>query len=270
MAAESFTPLDVPLKAGAVEELPPGFCRKWFGDTGRYVRLGVRGKGSCFYYSLCVILNTLNFLLKSSAEQFQIAQWVRCGFQGAMSREDFERLALGTDSDKSYEQADSDFCAMDKWADELTILFVKEQLGLNLIFLDAKNETAFCGVHSETALQGAFAGSAGGVGAAVGTGGVDTQARQRRMPTTSASSHANLTGIILWTNKHRHFEPIGRIESIDDERGTVRIRTAFQPDCRTNDGTAVRHLMRRYAFTCDLVPEAAASVAGPVSRSAGR
>jgi hypothetical protein len=264
--------LNKSLPLGAFQELPPALCRQWFGaGGGRYVRMGVDGRGSCFFHSACAILNVDGYMFKSDAQRRAIAERFRCSFAREWTQDAWARLRGETGSRKAFERASGDFCAPHVWADELAIRFASEILDANLVFLDARRGELYCGVHSAGALEAAVGGggdaSAGtvGGGGAVGGGAVDVLGSDGVVGGAGAAelgggarargrSQLPLTGVVLWTADHRHFEPVFRLAAVDEAGGEAEVHTALQPACNLEDRAIVLHLMRQYAASCATSP----------------
>lgn len=221
---------DTAAAPGHAHELARDVVRKWFGDSGRYARLGVAGDGSCFYHSVCAILNTKDYLHASAARQAEIAHEFRCDFQRRFDESTYDYLAAGLDTGKSFASTRVAMCSPKVWADEVMIKHAAGVLGINLIFVNMARDTLYCGVHGAPTLR-ATSPPKRGRGAASG-GGTKLQP----------------TGVIAWVNK-MHFEPIVRLEEVDADGGAA-VRGLFTPATDAQDAAMVTHLMTAYTAQC--------------------
>lgn len=211
--------MDAPVAVGSLRELDPRVVARWFGPGApRMARVGAVGTGSCFYWSLCYILNVGGFRGRTRSEQDGIAERYRCGFRGSFTEEHFDRLRGG---DAAFQSARDDFCRPAVWADQTAITFVAEQEDVNALFLDVEVGKVYCGVVGARALSGA---------------------PQR-------------TGVIAWVNGRTHFEPIVRIDGVDGPPGAeIRVTALFDPGESPRDRALVDAVVERYVETCSLEP----------------
>ena len=207
------------LKNMSVVELPSRLTCSWMKGEGRFARMGVQGDGSCFFHSICSLLNLNNYLFMSESKQKEIAYEFRCNFSNKFTRAQYNELSDKSSSKKSYEEEHDGFCSPKVWADEIMIRYASRALNMNLIFLDLENDKAYCGVHGEEANGNITAGSA---------------VKQK-------------TGIVAWV-KRQHFEPIVRID--DAESGLIT--TVFEPETNENDAKLIKQFMETYVDSCNL------------------
>lgn len=223
-------PPNVAARPGHVYELDPTVSKRLFGDTGVYARMGVEGNGSCFYFSICAILNIDDFLHQTPARQMEICHTFRCQFQRAFTEQQFKYLAAGTAADKSFAATKEALCMPEVWADEVMIKHAASVLNMNLVFLDMSKATMYCGVHGAETLEASSPrkSKSGGKG------------KGRTRPQQP-------TGVIAWVSKS-HFEPIVRYEG--SKGGQALVRGLFEPAKNDDDATMVAHLMTAYARQC--------------------
>lgn len=227
---------DVPAKPGHVFELAPDVARQWFGDTGTYARMGVEGDGSCFYHSVCAVLNMDNYLHEGKDRQAEIAHAFRCQFQRVFTESRFEHLAAGTSTGKTYTATKEALCTPHVWADEVMIKHAAAVLNMNLVFLDMSRGAMYCGVHGAETLESASP---------------RRKERGKKKPRVPKQP----TAVIAWVSKS-HFEPIVRLEKLESEKALIR--GLFEPAKNKTDATMVTHLMRAYTAHCsDKVHDAA-------------
>jgi hypothetical protein len=211
-----------------VYELDPAVSKKWFGDTGTYARMGVEGDGSCFFHSVCVILDIDGYVQQPKAKQSEIAHTFRCQFQRAFSESQYEHLSAGLATGKDFKETREALCRPEVWADEVMIKHAASVLNMNLVFLDMSKATLYCGVHGAETLEA-------------------TSPRRKGKARSKTAIPKQPTGVIAWVSKS-HFEPIVRIEKLEAERGLVR--GLFEPAKSDADARMVAHLMQAYANKC--------------------
>jgi hypothetical protein len=201
-----------------IHELPSKVYCSWMHGIGRWARMGVQGDGSCFFHSVCALKNENDYLFKSPSEQRDIAYAFRCDLKKHFTREAFHKAALHHPDNDNYEQKKRDFCVPKTWADETMIRFASKTLNLNLIFIDMLNGHAYCGVH-----------------------GIETLEGLRHLDTVKQK-----TGLIAWI-EHRHFEPIIRIDDVNEKEG--KITTLFSTH---EDKEVVYKIMSEYVQGCKI------------------
>ena len=201
-----------------IRELPPKVYCKWMSTLGLWARMGVQGDGSCFFHSICALRNENNYVFKSPAEQRDIAYGFRCSLKDKFTLEAYHSAALHHPEKENFEQKSKDFCTPKTWADETMIRFASRALNMNLIFLDLMNGQAYCGVHGIETLEGLKH--------------LDTVKQQ--------------TGIVAWI-QHRHFEPIVRVDELNEKTGIIT--TLFDTE---TDKTAVYTIMAEYVKGCSV------------------
>ena len=177
------------------------------------VRYGVPGDGTCFYYSLCAVLNIERFLEKPVELQVQIGRQFRCSLTHNLTWDEWKEFLavkhLRARKIKSLEQLKQKMCSYRVWADEPVIRFIMYKLKLNLIFLDQKLNKLYCGVDEP---------------------------------------EAELTAVIYWVNKS-HFEPLGRLNALDVDNDRVAVQFQFYKD---TDSEFIDSLMQKYGQQCSL------------------
>lgn len=207
------------LKLGLVQELPEKITSRYFPGCGRMARMGVHGDGSCFFHSVCAILNYKNYNFLTGPKQKEVAYEFRCDFSKKFTPEEYEGLTHKKFTDSEFSKKNESFCVVTTWADEVMIKFASKVLDMNIIFVNFDTNTAFCGVHdSETMNAAAF----------------------------HESGPIKPTGIIAWV-KRSHFEPIFRIDEI--RKDTVTFTTLFDAE---HDKTLIQTLMSEYAIGCKI------------------
>lgn len=202
-----------------INEVPQSLACKWMVGLGRFARMGVQGDGSCFFHSVCSITNLNGYLFASESKQRSIAYDFRCAFAKRFTKDEYAQLSIKSSSPKSFAEEHDGFCSPKVWADEVMIRHASKALDINLIFIDLQNDTAYCGVHGERALEAEKRGE---------------QIMQK-------------TGIVAWVG-HRHFEPIVRVD--DAENGIIT--TLFEPAENEEDAKIVQAIMKTYKESCDL------------------
>lgn len=122
---------------------------------GCVVRLGTIGDGSCFFHSLCAILNTRGYLSASDYNKRRIAHDFRCSFQTHFSRKAWNSLQdnFPRHVRRTFQDVKTSFCTPHVWAQEEDIKFVSRHLGMNIIFLQVPQNTLFCFMHGNSQLQ---------------------------------------------------------------------------------------------------------------------
>lgn len=209
-------------------ELNPQCSDYWFdtkrlsggGNGVRLARYGVHGDGSCAYHSVCTALNIDDYVHQSDEQQKQIAYKFRCSFADKLTQEELRRIVKKSRSRSppKLQEVQEALCDPKIWAEETTIRYMADTLGMNLIFLDMTKNHVYCGVHHDDAVKN----------------GVET------LPPTM---------IILWVN-HSHFEPLAQIMSLGPKLAEVRV--LFEPAKNKGDADLVRALMKRYKSQCEL------------------
>lgn len=178
------------------------------------IRYGVPGDGTCFYYSLCAILNIQNFVNQSQQKQIEIGREFRCNITKGLSWEEWQQFVKKEhiDADDAYDNLETlneKLCSFEEWADEPVIRFVMHKFKINLLFLDEHLNKLYCGVDEP---------------------------------------NSTMTGVIYWLNRS-HFEPLGRLNGIDVDNDKVAIQFQFS---HHQDQDFVRNLMAKYNFQCHL------------------
>ena len=201
-----------------IHELPSKVYCKWMDSLGRWGRMGVQGDGSCFFHSLCSLRNEDGYLLKTPSEQRDIAYSFRCNLKNHFTSEAYHRAALNHPEKDTYEKKLKAFCTPKTWADETMIRFASKTLNMNLIFVDMMNGHAYCGVHGVETVEG-----------------IHDLERVKQV-----------TGIIAWV-EHRHFEPIVRIDSLNDKEGQITTLFSTKEDKHT-----VYKIMTEYVQGCSV------------------
>jgi len=200
-----------------VKEIDRNLYCKWMSGHGTFARMGVQGDGSCFFHSCCALLNKNNYLLSSNDEQKAIAYEFRCDFTKKFTLQDYDELK--TSETKDFESTKDGFCVPKTWADEMMIKFASRVLNLNLIFLDLKNNKAYCGVHGQET--------------------IDNMLKDKMI-------HQNM-GLVAWVDRS-HFEPFVRV----DDANTGLITTIFEPSKHQKDLEFTRALVGEYMSGCKI------------------
>jgi len=120
------------LRPGQIEPLPkslPAFFHP-------YYRVGVIGDGSCFFHSLCCILNYKNYNSLTDSEKRKLVANFRC--------------SLGT----PYPAEKKNFCTVSTWANQSLITKTAEHIGMNIMFINMQTKKMYCGVHGEETIDG--------------------------------------------------------------------------------------------------------------------
>lgn len=218
-----------PLENMEIHELPSTLVCKWMEGRGKFGRIGVQGDGSCFFHSVCSILNLNDYLFASKTEQRKIAYTFRCDFSKHFTLSEYSHFLHKSKSKSNsptlpnvdeFQKKNDDFCVPKTWADEIMIRYASKATDINIIFLDLESGKAYCGVHGEEA-----------------------EREQKEMKSVTQK-----TGIIAWV-KHSHFEPVVRID--DAENGIIT--TLFEPENNEEDSELVNFLMNTYSSSCDLL-----------------
>jgi hypothetical protein len=199
-----------------VHELPPELTCSWMAGHGRFGRMGVQGDGSCFFHSVCSILNKSGYLFHENKKQREIAYEFRCEFSKKFTPKEYKELSAKSSTKKSFEYEYDGFCSPKVWADEVMIRYASRALDMNLVFLDLESGDAYCGVHGENADE-------------------------------NLQEVSQQTGIVAWVGR-KHFEPIVRID--DPDNGIIT--TLFEPSKYENDRKLVLDFMRTYSEECAL------------------
>lgn len=248
------------VRPGDARELPTDVVQRYLADDGsRFARIGVAGDGSCFYHSVCVILNKDGYLSKSPREQARIAHAFRCDFQADFDTRAFEYFSADARTGKTFAATRAAMCSPAVWADEVMIKHAAAVLDMNLMFMDTSHGTMYCGVHGGDTLDAvlpslkksrlppsggaAGGGGTGGGGAAgrAGAGGGGMSAAD------AAAASRQRTGFIAWVG-HAHFEPLVRLDAAAD--GRIQVTTLFDPAASDADAACVAHAVRAYVDQC--------------------
>lgn len=196
-------------QTGHVYELDRQTCKKWFGHEGRFGRVGTIGEGSCFFHSVAFALNRDNYSkLDDDAKKKMVYAW-RKSFADSFTQQDHDLLRIR----KKYDLVKKRMEMPTEWADESIIRYVAHKLNMNIIFMDMRTKTAFCGIHNEAVLYGSG---------------------DKSIPTV----------LVAWVNR-QHFESIVRID------GPTTLRTLFS-ETDAHDRSMIQHLMQTYSDACGL------------------
>lgn len=200
------------MNAATFSILPKDLTSKHF-QNDIMVRYGVPGDGTCFYYSLCAILNLDNFLHQPVPKQIEIGRGFRCGLTNDLTWEEWTHFleVKGIDDHKirDLDHLKHKLCSYKVWANESVIRFIMYKLKVNLLFLDEKLNRLYCGVDEP---------------------------------------ESELTAIIYWVNKS-HFEPLGRLNALDLEQDRVAVQFQF---VRDRDHDFISNLMNKYSMQCSI------------------
>jgi len=199
-----------PLTTNKFELLPRQHTERLF-QNNLMMRYGTHGDGTCFYYSLCAILNHDNYFEKPLSEQVKIGRRFRCGFTESLTWEEWTQFLedKGVDAPdvEDLEQLRDKMCSYNVWADEPVIRFIMYKLRVNLIFLDEQLNRLYCGV---------------------------------------TEPESDRTALILWVEKS-HFEPLGRLNALDVDNDKVGLQFQFvEPE----DSEFIELVMNYYHSTC--------------------
>lgn len=117
-------------------------------------RIGVPGKGSCFFHSLYASLYPQKYLQKSPNERDDAVNKFRRKLANNVSHESWENFTHRRDIPERLRQVNVDdmkerMKIPEEWADERMIRFICDLLNLNVIFLNDVAEGMYCGVHGD-------------------------------------------------------------------------------------------------------------------------
>jgi hypothetical protein len=196
---------------GIVYELPRDTCEKWFGGY-RCARVGTVGEGSCFYHSVAFAMNLQNYCYKTTDKERQaiVHAWRKDRFAKTFTKDIYEAMK----PKDTYENVIQSIQNPTEWANETHIKHASTILNVNIIFLDIREDSPYCGIHDRRVLY-----SPG----------------QANVPTI----------IVAWVNR-QHFEPIVRIENTEG-----LLRTMFIPEDAV-DNQFIQAVMKSYADSCKL------------------
>lgn len=190
--------------------LPRTTTRPYF-NNDILVRYGVPGDGTCFFYSLCAILNTDEFLQQPVETQIKIGRNFRCSLTQDITWQEWKAFlklkGIHARKVKTIEDLTEKLCSYKVWADEPVIRFIMHKLKINLIFLNNKLHQLYCGV---------------------------------------AEPEAKLTALVYWVHES-HFEPLGRLNALDVEGDRVAVQFQFKRD---EDHEFISNLMQKYNIQC--------------------
>jgi hypothetical protein len=198
--------------SGTFSVLPRELTRQFF-QNDVIVRYGVPGDGTCFYYSLCAILNIDNFLHQPVSEQVKIGRSFRCSLTNDLTWEEWTSFLKlkGIEEHKIHDlnHLTTKLCSYRVWANEPVIRFIMYKFKVNLIFLDERLKRLYCGVDEP---------------------------------------ESNLTAVVFWVNKS-HFEPLGRLNALDITQDRVAVQFQF---VRDKDHEFIHNLMSKYKEQCEI------------------
>jgi hypothetical protein len=252
---------DEPLPEGCVAELPPRFCAEWLGG-GRWVRIGSEGRGSCFFWSVCVALNHKNFNALDRDAKRAVCNAFRCGLAQRIHAAMLEdvRAELKDTRSKfatglSPAQLEEELCSPAVWGNEKTIRFTSHILGVNLMFLNASAGAFHCGVHSRAAVHSVLSPTSASAQKAKPSRAALQHHQHQQQPAVlrdAAAPHDAKTILIWWNNKCRHFEALARLVDAPDGRksNTLSFTALLQPSCVEAHARAVQAIIRVYAARC--------------------
>lgn len=190
--------------------LPRQLTQPYF-NNDILIRYGVPGDGTCFFYSLCAILNVDDFLSQPVKKQTEIGRAFRCGITKDITWEEWKAFLALKDIHahkvKTMEDLTEKLCSYKVWADEPVIRFVMHKFKINLIFLNEQLHQLYCGV---------------------------------------SEPEADVTAIVYWVNES-HFEPLGRLNALDIDGDRVAVQYQFNRD---KDHEFISNLMRKYNVQC--------------------
>jgi hypothetical protein len=190
--------------------LPKALTQPYFHDN-IIVRYSVPGDGTCFFYSLCSVLNIDQFLYQPVDEQVKIGRAFRCNLTKEFTWEEWNEFlrvkGIHAHKIKTMDDLKHRLCSFRVWADEPVIRFIMYKFKINLIFLDEQLNKLYCGVDEP---------------------------------------EGTITGIIYWVNKS-HFEPLGRLNALDIDGDQVGIQFQFVKD---RDHEFITNLMEKYNMNC--------------------
>lgn len=136
-----------------------------FHDGSFYI-LGGMGEGSCFYDSICFLLNVNGyadaFRSQDQTKMRSIVGEFRCSFTRGMTTRDWReflrretqetphsRTWAGVAQERMSDTKDDiekDFCDSDVWATEATARYIARTLNITIYVIDKESWSAFCGV----------------------------------------------------------------------------------------------------------------------------
>jgi hypothetical protein len=221
---------DEPARINHVVELPRDVVLEWFGPSVRFGRMGVDGKGSCFFHSVCLALNKDGYVYKTEEEKNAYAEAFRCSFETSFGFDEYTRVHGKYPSEDNFMETKKRFCRPSSWANEDVIRHVSRMMGINILFLDMGSQAAYCGIHNRGVVR-AIKG--------LPKEGGDILSRAKALPTI----------FIAWIQK-KHFEPIVRILSETSDGGSMNLRTFFMPFERPEDMKIVSHFVGTYVKEC--------------------
>jgi len=233
-------------KPGHVYELPQSLTRRYLG-SGRFARIGVIGDGSCFYHSVCSMLNLDSYRSAPDARQRAIVEAFRCKFNDSLDKRKFATLVAGTSTGKTYEATREALCKPAVWADEVMIKLASSVLNMNLIFLDLSAQTLYCGVHGEETLKKHKKQVVQGLSGLSGLSGGGKGGKEGYQQPAAFAMQP--TAVIVWVNR-MHFEPLVRIDGVDEKAGAVHLTRIFEPTRNAADTKVVTALMSSYLDEC--------------------
>jgi hypothetical protein len=200
------------LKANTFVVIPKTISAPYF-DNNIMIRYGVPGDGTCFYYSLCAILNTESYLHQSLENQIKIGRSFRCNLSKDLTWEEWlaflHEKQIEAPKIRDLEDLKDKLCKHRVWADEPIIRFIMYKFHINLIFVDKSLNQLYCGVDEP---------------------------------------QSHVTAVIYWVN-NSHFEPLGRLNALDLNNDKVGIQFQFYYD---KDQDFIQHLMTKYNFQCNI------------------
>jgi hypothetical protein len=187
-----------------------------FPKGNKIIRYGVLGDGSCFFHSVCAIVNRNNYLHVSEANQKKIGRLLRKQIAELITPTVWETFKKQHRFDSfmrekqhmTYATLQNNFLNPRTWADQVMITLVSELLHVNIIFIDELNHQVYCGVHGKT-------------------------------------NEPML--VVAWID-HSHFEPVGMVSSETED--AVQLQFLFLPEHDEKDREIVDHVMNRYGLQC--------------------
>jgi len=138
----------------------------WPGGHALYI-MGGLGKGSCFYDSICYLLNVDGYadaaLRHDEPRLIEIVERFRCAFMRNMSTSEWRQFLRSELAETpmssswrdvveqrmsdTHEDLHEDFCRYDNWATEATARYLARRLHLTIYVINTSTWKAFCGVH---------------------------------------------------------------------------------------------------------------------------
>lgn len=193
--------------------LPTDVQSRYFGGNpdDTFVSYGVLGEGSCFFHSCLAAMNFRGYLTQPIDKQKELAYDFRCKLKKLYDKHTHAKHAKKSVSPRDFDTVVADFCDKSAWADETMIRHVAQLLGVNMIFLDDKIGTLYCGLKGD-------------------------------------DPDAQPCIVVRWVSRS-HFEPIMRIQDTDSKRG-IRVRGVFVPKTDKRDRDMLEYLMKEYANQC--------------------